>query len=104
MESIPFVVAVPDTDDEQVKGLFNSDEETGLVSLPVDKLKANLTKACNTLTGALADLRAVGAFRLSEVTVQVEISAEAGVQFIGTGKAGGKGAITLTFKEKHAET
>jgi len=35
---------------------------------------------------------------LKTVTVAVEVSAEGGVSFIGTAKASGKGAITLTFE------
>lgn len=36
-------------------------------------------------------------YRLTEVQVQLEITAEGGVALIGSVKAGAKGAITLTF-------
>jgi hypothetical protein len=33
-----------------------------------------------------------------EIDMQVEVSAEGGIQLMGTAKADGKGAITLTFQ------
>jgi hypothetical protein len=40
----------------------------------------------------------VGDYELHEVKLQVEISAKGGVNLVGTAEAGGKGAITLTFR------
>jgi hypothetical protein len=42
-------------------------------------------------------LGAVAGYELQELQVALEISAEGGSNLIGSAKAGGKGAITLTF-------
>ncbi len=60
-------------------------------------LQKNLAGVCNAFTEALQDIKKVGDFTLEEVTLGVEVSAEGGVSFIGSAKAGGKGAITLKF-------
>lgn len=101
MSEIPFLVSVPDEDDdEQVKGLFSSKSSVvALRNIPTDRLKENLTNVCQSLGEALHDVKKVGNFRLKEVTIQVEVTAEGGVELIGTAKVGGKGAITLTFSE-----
>ncbi len=70
---------------------------TEVRSIPVDAIKGNLRHVAAAATEFLSDIRAVGEFELTEVQLQVEVSAEGGVHFIGTAKAGGKGAITLTF-------
>ena len=81
------------------KGFLWDDDETAPVPIPLDHLKANMEAACRQVSQMLEDVRSVGQFRLSEITLQVEISAEGGVQFIGTSKVAGKGAITLKFVE-----
>jgi hypothetical protein len=104
MSNIPFLVSTPDqTSDEEVKGIFASKGSKDLVVLkdiPTDKLRENLSSVCQGLAEALQDIKAVGNFTLKEVTIQVEVTAEGGVELIGTAKLGGKGAITLTFSEK----
>jgi hypothetical protein len=62
-------------------------------------LKENLQYVSNALMTVLADIRKIGQFKLQQVEIQVEVTAEGGVHFIGTAKVGGKGAITLTFSE-----
>jgi hypothetical protein len=47
----------------------------------------------------LNDVKQVGGFQLKQVTIQVEVTAEGGIELVGTAKLGGKGAITLTFSE-----
>lgn len=82
-----------------VKGLRGGGE-TALEcrEIPVERLREGLGRACAGLSQALTDLRQVGDFRLKRVTVAVEVSAEGGISFIGSAKAAGKGAITLTFE------
>lgn len=100
METIPFIVNLPeDESDSEVKGIFSIGEDLGVCEIPTERLKENLTKVCQTVAGALGEIKKVGEFRLTQVTLQVEISAEGGVQLLGTAKLGGKGAITLTFSE-----
>ena len=98
MDSIPMLVSMPE-EDEDAKGMFIPDAEVVLQSIPVDKLRQNLNKVCAQLGSALQDVKQVGNFKLKEVSVQVEVSAEGGVELIGTATLGGKGAITLTFGE-----
>ncbi|MDJ0592012.1 MAG: hypothetical protein QNJ72_18825 [Pleurocapsa sp. MO_226.B13] len=103
MSDIPFLVSLPEQDaDEEVKGLFSSRGSKDVVAvrnIPTDRLKKNLSSVCQGLAETLQDIKAVGNFRLKEVSIEVEVTAEGGVELIGTAKLGGKGAITLTFSE-----
>lgn len=98
-ETIPFLVSLPDEEEQEVKGIFSRDAEIGLKNIPADRLKENLNSLCQGLATALSDIKKVGNFQLKEVTIGVEVTAEGGVNFVGTSKLGGKGAITLTFTE-----
>ncbi len=71
--------------------------EPNVRQLDVDKLRASFGKLSGQVTAILQDVRQVGDFKLKEVSLQVEITAEAGVNLVGNLKAGTKGAITLTF-------
>ncbi|MEO0455854.1 MAG: hypothetical protein AAF152_04625 [Cyanobacteria bacterium P01_A01_bin.114] len=100
MENIPFLVTQPDEEvDGDVKGIFSSDGDIVVRDIPVEKLRENLNNVCQGMAEALRDIKKVGDFKLKEVEIQVEVSAEGGVELIGTAKLGGKGAITLTFSE-----
>jgi hypothetical protein len=103
-ETLAFWVAVPAETavrSYEAKGLFRGGDEAEvrLRNLPVERLKENLQRLCQGFAAVLADIRAVGSFRLKEVTLNVEVTAEGGFQLIGTATVGGKGAITLTFAE-----
>ncbi|GCA84187.1 hypothetical protein MiHa_02158 [Microcystis aeruginosa NIES-2522] len=98
-QTIPFLVSLPDESGQDTKGIFSADAEIRLQEIPIDRLKENLNNICQGLTTALSDIKKVGNFKLKEVTVGVEVNAEGGVNFVGTVKLGGKGAITLTFAE-----
>lgn len=69
----------------------------GLVTIPVETLRENFRQATQMLSEALADIQNVGTYELQEVEVGVEVSAEGGVQFVGTAKLAGSGAIKLKF-------
>jgi hypothetical protein len=107
MDQIPFLVAAPPGTEykdsrPETKGLFRrapQSEDVALAAIPVDALRKNLSGVSQAVLQVLADIRKVGDFRLKEVELQVEVTAEGGVQFIGTAKLGGKGASTLTFAE-----
>ncbi len=71
--------------------------EAKVRQLDVDKLRASFGKLSGQVSAILQDVRQVGDFKLKEVGLQVEISAEAGVNLVGNMKAGTRGAITLTF-------
>lgn len=100
METILFLVSQPkEEDDDDVKGIFSTDREIIVRDIPVEKLRSNLNAVCQSVTNALQDIKKVGDFKLKEIQLQVEVTAEGGVELIGTAKLGGKGAITLTFTE-----
>ncbi len=75
-------------------------EKAGAVlrKIPVVQLQANLHSVCTSMVEVLKDIKEVGGFQLAEVTLQVEVGAEGGIELIGTSKVSGSGAISLTFK------
>jgi hypothetical protein len=98
METIPFLVSLPD-EDEEVKGLFSPDADIAVRNLPTNQLRENLSEVCQGVASMVSDVKKVGGFQLKEISIQVEVTAEGGIELIGTAKLGGKGAITLTFSE-----
>src|SRR5580658_4391578 len=99
LETVPFVVSVNEGD-QGTKGLFTrADSTPRLVEIPLHQLKQNLSAVSSAMIDALEGIREVGRFRLKEVTLQVEISAQGGVHCIGTASLGAKGAISLKFEE-----
>jgi len=70
---------------------------TDLIPLNTEELAASLRELTGELGKLFGDIRRVGGFELQQVQVGLEISAEGGFNLIGSAKAGGKGAITLTF-------
>lgn len=73
-----------------------------VVEVSAEKLRSQLAAFCTQLGQVFTDLRAVGAFRLDEVTVGIEITAEAGIRLIASGTAGATASIQLTFKRSEA--
>ena len=101
IKEIPFLVTPSEDDEDQdTKSISLPDGEAIIKNIPVEKLKENLNNICEGLTSALSDIKKVGNFKLKEVTVGVEVSADGGVNFVGTVNIGGKSAITLTFTEE----
>jgi hypothetical protein len=72
----------------------------GVVQVDTDKLAASLKELTGEIGRLFSDIKAVGDFTLSQVEIGLEISAEGGFNLIGSAKAGGKGAIKLSFKPK----
>jgi hypothetical protein len=103
MNTIPFIVDIPkenaENDEKRIFGSLKTEDKIGLREIPVGVLKENLANISEGLLSVLEDVKKVGKFKLKEVTLQVEVSADGGIQLIGTAKIGGKGAITLTFAE-----
>lgn len=103
METLPFLVALPEEDakkDEmRIFGYLRSDAEVVLQQIPVETLKSNIANVSRSMVSVLDGIKQVGQFKLKEVTLQVEVSANGGVNLIGTANLGGKGAITLKFME-----
>ncbi len=71
--------------------------ESKIKNIDADKLRKSLSELSGQVSNVLQDIKDVGNFKLKEVQISVEISAEGGVALIGSAKAGAKGAITLTF-------
>ena len=86
-KTLPFVVEV---DTKGGSGI-------GVADIPVERLRASLKEATGALAEVFEDIWQVGNFQLNEVTIGLEVSAEGGVQFIGSAKVGGKGSISLKF-------
>jgi hypothetical protein len=103
MDSIPFLVALPEKAGENEEmGMFSNlerDADIGLRQIPVDVLRSNLANISLSVLNVLEDIKQVGRFKLKEVTLEVEVSASGGVSLIGTANLGGKGAISLKFTE-----
>lgn len=69
-----------------------------LNKIDVETLKANLQSLARDIDACMPDAETKGGFRLSEIEVGVEVSAEGGDNLIGTMTVGGKAALTLTFR------
>jgi hypothetical protein len=78
IETIPFLVILPDEEDKETKGIFSPDAEIGLENISIDRLKENLGNICQGLSTVLSDIKKVGGFKLTEVTIGVEVTAEGG--------------------------
>ena len=98
-DAVPFLVRIDDASDGDTMSIFRRGDEGHRVSLiPVSVLRANLAKTAETLRKAFEEFSGdLGALRLNEVQVGLEISATGGVHLIGT--AGVKGALTLIFRD-----
>jgi len=84
-------------DNTNTKGLFSSSSQNILRNISIDTLRNNFNNLCHGITQTLVDIKKVGDFKLKEIELQVEISAEGGVSLIGTSKIEGSGSITLRF-------
>ena len=80
------------------KGGAYGDKETVPVSLPIEALRSSLSTEAAKLLSILDSLHTDSKWKLEEVEVGIEISAEGGISFIGTAKAGAEASIKLTFK------
>jgi hypothetical protein len=69
----------------------------GVADVPIDKLRGSLRSATSLLAEVFQDIRQVGQYCLSEVSIELEVGAEGGVSFIGTATVSGSGSIKLKF-------
>ena len=58
-----------------------------------------MANVSHSMVSVLEEVKNIGRFKLKEITLQVEVSSDGGINLIGTANLGGKGAITLTFAE-----
>lgn len=90
---------------EVLKDIPGSKGVGGAVKVSADKLQQEMTKFLqvvgNLFNQAEQQAKVNSGMRLEEIELSVEISGEGEVKLIGNGaKAGGKGAIKLTFKRQ----
>jgi hypothetical protein len=95
-DTIPVVVGQTEESAPQTLGLGDVIEKQ-IAEIDADTLRKSLTGLSSQLGTLFQDIKNVGGFKLSQVQVSLEISAEGGVALIGTAKAGARGAINLTF-------
>lgn len=95
MSSLPVLLAPANESVPGTLGVLGRKPE--ITEIESSKLRNALGKLALEISGVLQDVKQVGEFKLKEVQVGVEITAEGGVAMIGSFSAGAKGAMTLTF-------
>jgi hypothetical protein len=99
--TLPVLVAPPEgsvTEDE--KALFGRRADELIVrEIPLDRLQAQLD-ALSASVGQMLDSASTqdeGSIRLTQISIQVEVTASGGINLIGTATVGATSAMTLTF-------
>ncbi len=95
MDTIPIICE--DISDSKSGNLGLLTPKTVIKQVDAGKLRQSMESLTGKISTMLGDIKSVGGFKLKEVTLSVEISAEGGVSIIANAKAGIKGAIQLTF-------
>ncbi len=95
MSTLPVLVDEPAKAPSGLLGPGRGDAGDTIREFPTDKLRASLAGLSGQMSEILGDIKRVGQFDLKTVEIEVAISAEGG--FVLVGKAGVKGAVTLTF-------
>ena len=101
MKTIPVYVTEdshqePEAGDQLLGMLGPEKGETKKIRfIDTEKLKGSARDLTEQLSQIFADLKAVGDFKLQEVTVSIEVSAEGSLILVG--KAGISGGISLKF-------
>ena len=80
--------------DSQVKG----SRSLKIEELSVAQLEHGLRGVCEAIGRLFADVRSVGGFELTEVSVGVGVDAKAGFHIVGTAEAGANASISLKFE------
>ncbi|MEU6201026.1 hypothetical protein [Streptomyces sp. NPDC047061] len=81
-------------------GLFNGNGDTVLRRIPLGPLRKNLADAVDALQQIFADVAARGGqLPLREAHLSFQVTANGGVQFIGTTQMQSSRGIVLVFKE-----
>jgi hypothetical protein len=97
IETISVIVGVSQEGDA-TKGGFYGDQDAEAVLLPVEKLRTGLKAETSKLLTILDAIPEHEGWRLDEVEIGAEITAEGGISFIGTAKIGARTAFKLKFK------
>lgn len=100
-EQIPILVVKQPTVAKTL-GSSRGAAEAVIEKIDVSKLRQSITDLNRQISEFFGDIKDIGAFKLKEIEVSVEISAEGGIHLIGTMQAGARGAISLTFAAPEA--
>ena len=103
VETIPVLVIVhEDQLESDEKGIFPAGVESFAASrrIPVETLAANLRSVVHALTGAVAQANAERreGMHLVEMSVTLEVTAEGGVNLVGSASLSGKAGLELRFE------
>ena len=94
----PIPIRVDISTNEAVsKGLFDKDSQSAKVPVDLAILKSNLELLRKDIADLLETEEEEAGFRLHQIEVGVEVSAEGGINLIGTLTAAGNAGIKLTF-------
>jgi Trypsin-co-occurring domain 1 len=90
-------ISVLVTPNDPGKGIFGTGPAIP-VEIPIERLKASLSDLIAKLRAATSDIAAeADGLSLKELEVGIELTAEGGVNLIGTAKVGGTASLKLTF-------
>jgi hypothetical protein len=95
-EKISVIVEVQDSG-EETKGLFGGSRRAERRELSIETLQNELKAETEKLLAVLDGVPAKAGWKLDEVEVGVDISAESGVSFIGTATFGATASFKLRF-------
>jgi|GEM_PF-1265600 len=96
-ESIPIRVRAPD-DGTLSKGLLDRATDSVLAQVDLAVLKNNLAELRKSIAELMDAEEESTGYRLQAIEVGVEVSAEGGLNIIGSLTAAGKAGIKLTFQ------
>jgi len=106
MKSIPVIIDDSQEDTEIKRGTLSSQPRTlskkqsKVRQMDVGKLRQSLSDLSGGISEICSDIKKVGDFKLKQVEVLVEVTAEGGLALVGLAKVGTKGAINLTFTDE----
>jgi hypothetical protein len=89
---------VSSTSKVEEKGMLSKQTAQMVANVDTDSLKKNLNDLMENLSDVFSAQQERSPFGLKQVEVGVEITAEGGVNLIGSITAGAKASITLTFE------
>lgn len=79
------------------KSLIGGGQPAILKELDPKVLNESLKQLAQDIDIMFADTSTSGAFSLDQIEIGLEVTAEAGINLIGTAKAGGKASVSLSF-------
>ncbi|MGA1839916.1 MAG: hypothetical protein ACMUIU_04750 [bacterium] len=103
MDTIPVLVEEPRKKARTLDDSGFFETMTSVRNIDVNKLKQSIGDLSTKISSIFHDIHKVGEYRLQEIQISVEISAEGGISLVGTLKGGARGAVTLTFGPEHSK-